>query len=473
MKKILPIALRVLAVILLTAAVACLILYQQGYFNISFISRPTEQTEEGESGEKPLPPAENISQVGEEEIIEASIDYEKENAALPTKEQYPDRVLTEEVYRQGKTLLLRVEPDAFLPDLFSYRQEEVKQPIRVESERGGYQTVMKVTTEDRPALTMYMGNIFADYGQELSLLSGQGALLMNGFDPEKLTPAYARSADGDPLFLFEGQYYRLVPGTGMFLEVEAEKVRTPALSFDFPRYYGQDHAGLTPFYDEEKKCFGYRNEEGETVISPLYDEAFAFAENGYAAVINNGILQFIDTEGKVKIDVSGQIVVSDMYAFDGYYEPDTRGIESLGHFYFDHGLVCVRRHVMDYSLPPFVLDDYDLLLYENGETFPLPGGYTLVGYSDGVALLEKDGKYGFLDYTGYWVAQPIYSSASPFREGLAVIGLANGKKGMIDTEGNLVLPFLYDYVSPVSGGVVLTYESAHGWQIFNKTVEKQ
>jgi len=130
--------------------------------------------------------------------------------------------------------------------------------------------------------------------------------------------------------------------------------------------------------------------------------------------------------------------------------------------------VRVRRHLIDYYHRTKTADDMDLLLYENGEEFPLPGGYTLVGYADGAALLEKDGLYGFLDRTGYWIAQPIYTVASPFSEGLAVIGFEGGRQGMIDTEGNVILPFVYDYVSPCSSGVVVTVEKDHGWQIFQK-----
>ena len=83
-------------------------------------------------------------------------------------------------------------------------------------------------------------------------------------------------------------------------------------------------------------------------------------------------------------------------------------------------------------------------------------------------LLERDGLYGFMDYSGKWIAQPIYTDAEAFSEGLAVIGTADGRYGMIDTSGNIVVPFAYTHISSCSDGVIAVYSEESGWHILRK-----
>ena len=74
-----------------------------------------------------------------------------------------------------------------------------------------------------------------------------------------------------------------------------------------------------------------------------------------------------------------------------------------------------------------------------------------------------------MDYTGAWIAQPIYDFAQPFYEGLAVVGFGEGDRLMIDTEGNIVIPMgAYDYISNASSGVIAAWRDGHGWDILHK-----
>ncbi len=108
--------------------------------------------------------------------------------------------------------------------------------------------------------------------------------------------------------------------------------------------------------------------------------------------------------------------------------------------------------------------DVDVLVNQSGSEFPIPIGYTLCAYSDGVLLLEKDGKYGFMDYTGDWIAQPIYTAATAFRSGLATLTTPDGRVGMIDRTGKIVLPFRYTYISSASDGLITAFDGA--WSVY-------
>ena len=115
-----------------------------------------------------------------------------------------------------------------------------------------------------------------------------------------------------------------------------------------------------------------------------------------------------------------------------------------------------------------VYSSEEVLLDTKGEQFPIPVDYELNGYSDGILLLEKDGVFGFMDTTGAWIAEPIYTYAEAFYEGLAVLKTADGRYGLIDTNGNIVLPFGYEHISSCSDGVVVAYSDENGWEIFKK-----
>ena len=117
------------------------------------------------------------------------------------------------------------------------------------------------------------------------------------------------------------------------------------------------------------------------------------------------------------------------------------------------------------------MKDEQILIRTDGTEYELPAGYTLEGYSDGLILLSKDGRYGFIDYTGEWIAQPIYTAATPFVCGLATLTTEDGRVGMIDTEGNIVLQFTYDYISQVSDGLIAAYRKENGWTVL-KMMEK-
>ena len=77
-----------------------------------------------------------------------------------------------------------------------------------------------------------------------------------------------------------------------------------------------------------------------------------------------------------------------------------------------------------------------------------------------------------MDTHSNWIAQPIYTYAQPTSEGLTVLGFTDGKKGMIDSSSNIVIPFVFDFLSPASGGKIAAYEAEHGWSVFEKLVKE-
>ena len=88
-------------------------------------------------------------------------------------------------------------------------------------------------------------------------------------------------------------------------------------------------------------------------------------------------------------------------------------------------------------------------------------------FSEGLAWVELNGKYGFIDKSGKVVIPIKYDYAWSFSEGLAWVKL-NGKYGFIDKTDKVVIPIKYDGVGRFSEG--LTRVKLNGkWGFIDKT----
>ena len=87
--------------------------------------------------------------------------------------------------------------------------------------------------------------------------------------------------------------------------------------------------------------------------------------------------------------------------------------------------------------------------------------YTLDGrwdgakdFSENLAAVKKDGKWGYIDCDGNVIVKPMYSSANSFSEGLAAVQ-NDGKWGYIDKTGKLVIPFTLESTYAFSEGLAV------------------
>ena len=218
-------------------------------------------------------------------------------------------------------------------------------------------------------------------------------------------------------------------------------------------------------------AYGLGGEEDIDSLDYKYAKAYNFSEGRAAVVDDDGILRYINAAGEVVIDgVGTKMVTASRYITTEYAEPLYRHSEnSKGYLYFDNGLVRVRKLERDYTFRNLIYSDSDVLLYPDGSEFAIPHGFELIAYSEGILVLKgQNGKFGYYHKDGYWIAQPVYTEIHPFSEGLGVIGFSGGKKGVIDTSGNIVVPFAYEYITAPSGGIMSLYSYEGGWRIFVK-----
>lgn len=88
-------------------------------------------------------------------------------------------------------------------------------------------------------------------------------------------------------------------------------------------------------------------------------------------------------------------------------------------------------------------------------------------FSEGLARVKLNGKWGFIDKTGREAVPCQYDDAGSFSEGLAAV-LLNGKWGFIDKTGKEVVPFKYNTVWPFSEGLAKVWLN-HKYGYIDKT----
>lgn len=425
----------------------------------------------------------DVSDVDAEKLAEL---YAKLSALIPSVEKASGMTLsTGGVYNGESFVVVRsdISPDGD----FSVGKETVSVAVKVDSSTDSSikDGSVKIKYEDKEvdikAIELYMGYIIKNSADgSSSLCDENGEVIIE--DMGDRSPAYKRTSSGDPVFSdAAGAYYIIDKEVAGFVGVSADKI-VSHLEYDYPYRPYKNENGETLYvkYDEKSKKYKFYNADTDKeVISVEYNEGYSFDQNGYALIRNkNGICYMVDSSEKIILKAyTGNYyhypdkTVNQGYYVRSYYEmPYINNISAIGSGVVDeHGYVRVRLTLIGRSSAVYgkVVSDYETLTNVNtGEFFPIPEGYTLEGYSDGVLLLSKNGRYGYYSIEGKWIAQPIYSYAAPFVQGLAVVGYENGTLGMIDTSGNIVVPFVFSYISNVSSGLISVYSESGGWEIF-------
>jgi len=169
--------------------------------------------------------------------------------------------------------------------------------------------------------------------------------------------------------------------------------------------------GMAVMEDPETGKYGYKNKKGKEVIPCIYDEAYKF-NNGLAAVKSKGFFGAVNKEGDVIIPLK--------------YEK----ISTLA-----HGLVPVQYQGKWYY--------FDVGGHAKGFAV---GGYDRANpLNEGMGLVCKDNRYGYVDSTSREVIPLQYTRAHPFSQGLAAVLMPEkGKYGYIDRTGATVIAPKYD-----------------------------
>ena len=131
--------------------------------------------------------------------------------------------------------------------------------------------------------------------------------------------------------------------------------------------------------------------------------------------------------------------------------------------YNEGNKITVRKLISDEDEKYERFEEHWKYGFKKDGVIVIPAEYDDAWYfSEGVAAVERDCMWGYIDTAGNTVVPFRFDFARPFIEGLARVEIAN-KWGYIDHAGNEVVPIIYDYVGDVRDGLaIVEFDEKYG-----------
>lgn len=192
---------------------------------------------------------------------------------------------------------------------------------------------------------------------------------------------------------------------------------------------------------------------------------------GAVWAVNGGIFGFVSKDAPAREEFEYE--TEDKILEDLLNEGDVSAIQQNEYEKYISALPVSGEETADVFIPGETLIAVDKE-YENFEQtsnakmpapqqeYSIPAGYSCTGAENGVLLLNRGGKYGYFLETGRWLTQPEYGEAYRFSGGIAVVKY-NGRYGAVDTEGNLVIPAVFDEIGDMDGSGITVYKRGSGY----------
>lgn len=186
--------------------------------------------------------------------------------------------------------------------------------------------------------------------------------------------------------------------------------------------------------------YGYINKSGKVVIKPQYDKAGEFSE-GLAEVCKCS--KKLNKEGYYiwnysYINKNGKAIIHP----DFHYETKTLEKPYLwGNF--SEGLAKVH------------VDDKWGYIDKSGKFAIKPQFDYAMDFVNTVAAVEINKKWGYINKKGSFVIKPEFDYANNFAEGLGIVGFydKNGN-GAVNNKGEFIIPLGNDYLYAISNGII-------------------
>lgn len=114
---------------------------------------------------------------------------------------------------------------------------------------------------------------------------------------------------------------------------------------------------------------------------------------------------------------------------------------------------AVNTYAQKYPSPQRSADDPKKWGYVIGDNWVVPARFERAQtFSDGLACVKLNNKYGFINTTGDLVIPYNYDKAYSFADGMAAVSV-NGKWGFINRSGSMTIPYRYDEALSLSEGL--------------------
>lgn len=218
-------------------------------------------------------------------------------------------------------------------------------------------------------------------------------------------------------------------------------------------------------FNIKQQHIGVIDMAGQEVLPMVYEDLYTKICYGNLIVGKESKYGIINMKGEEIIPIQ-----YDKTAFDGFSKALAFGKkigETDGEEQYQYGFWDLEGHQLsDMVFSDVEANIFGYILQIDGKTYytiSFNEGFTPFYCEDEESIAEESPSFGYLDRQGRVAIKPQFSSAEPFSDGLAGVGLPNDDGdgelyGYIDTSGKMVVPAIYSAVSPfVAGlGVVTT-----------------
>lgn len=206
--------------------------------------------------------------------------------------------------------------------------------------------------------------------------------------------------------------------------------------------------------------YGFINRKGEWVIEPILRKADQFDRRKTISEISNLKKEnaLISNKGKLIIDFNpGGAVSIPQSMFDnripyqigdkyGYLDQEGNWVippvyESITPFIQGRAFISTSKNSRNYDMIDL---EGNVIMKSVDPVSDFKNGKAIVKVP--IEIGERDiyqrYKAGVIDREGNWIIPPLYDDIGEFNKGFSII-IENGKKGVIDKNGNVIIPSLY------------------------------
>ncbi len=263
--------------------------------------------------------------------------------------------------------------------------------------------------------------------KKILLILFSSFIIVSSLSAQKIVEAtdYGKYNDGVAPFLLDNRWG--------FIDFDGNVVIEPKF-ICFVGEYGSKprfNEGLTAIVDSETERVGFINKKGEVVIKPQFYSANPFSE-GVAIVGTQDDYVIINQEGKV--------IAQKFVAINGYFSNFSQN-RAICQKLFKYGFIDKTGK---FKIEPI----YD-------EVRP---------FSNGLAAVKLEGKWGFVDTNGVQIIKPKFTNEPwTFNSHRTFVQGTNNKWGVIDTSGKLIVEPTYNEVYGFNNGFAVVSIMDEKW----------
>ncbi len=330
-----------------------------------------------------------------------------------------------------------------------------------------------------PNIYLYVGTFKDGYCKVMYSLDSVGLIDSTGFEVVPCRYDDVEMPSGGRVRVYKGGFYG-------FTDMLGEEVIP--LKYYMAESFSEGYAPVYLLDDKGPRCF-FVDTLGQPAFDSYYEAAKPFA-SGLAAVFRNKHWGLIDHTGREVLPVVyDQLTLpfdtlffagtaEGMALFDRRMQPLTPFVYYSGGEMYDRRILVLRDDHYGFLDPsgkeviPCIYDETGIFrlgrtLVRIGEHYGIidtsgrvvlpieyeertPKGRKYM-YYDSLALVEKDGRLGYVDLEGKLAIPFYFEEAFHFSEGLAAVKY-NGMWGYINTHGDIYMPFVFDIATPYQYG---------------------